>query len=99
MSTLMRITERGKKQRKQISLQEKSESFCSSSEKMRNACGLQGEKELAAKKKQKGTHNGNSFIKHLTGKFHLVVMLNNGKEMFKKVYCTCQVCFLLIKQQ
>lgn len=53
MSTLTRITERGKKQRKQISLQEKSEGFCSSSEKMRNACGLQGENELAVKKSKK----------------------------------------------
>ena len=43
MSTPTWITERGKKQRKQISLQQKCEHFCSGSEKMRNACGLQGE--------------------------------------------------------
>ena len=27
-------------------------------------------------------------IKHLTSKFHVVVVLNNGKEMYKKVCCT-----------
>ena len=43
MSTPTWITERGKKQRKQISLQQKCERFCNGSEKMRNARGLHSE--------------------------------------------------------
>ena len=30
-------------------------------------------------------------------KFHDVVVQNNGKEMYKKVCCTCKVAFLLIR--
>ena len=30
-------------------------------------------------------------------KFHVVVVQNNGKEMHKKVGCTCKVAFLLIR--
>ena len=30
-------------------------------------------------------------------KFHVVVVQNNGKEKYKKVYCTCKVAFLLIR--
>ena len=29
--------------------------------------------------------------------FHVVVVQNNGKEMYKKVCCTCKVAFLLIR--
>ena len=37
-----------------------------------------------------------SSIKSVT-KFHIVVVENNGKEMYKKVCCTCKVAFLLIR--
>jgi len=30
-------------------------------------------------------------------KFHVVVVQNNGKEMYKKVCCTCKFAFLLIR--
>ena len=30
-------------------------------------------------------------------KFHVVVVQNNGKEKYKKVCCTCNVAFLLIR--
>ena len=30
-------------------------------------------------------------------KFHVVVVQNNGKEMYKKMCCTCKVAFLLIR--
>ena len=33
-----------------------------------------------------------------TRKFHVVVVENNGKEMYKKVCCTCKVAFLLIRR-
>ena len=29
--------------------------------------------------------------------FHVVVVQNNDKEMYKKVCCTCKVTFLLIR--
>ena len=38
-----------------------------------------------------------SSIKRVTLKFHVVVMQNNGKEMYKKGWCTCKVAFLLIR--
>ena len=41
-----------------------------------------------------------SFIKRVTRKFLEVLVLvvqNNGKEMYKKVCCTCKVAFLLIR--
>ena len=36
-------------------------------------------------------------MKHVTRKFHVVVVQNNGKEMYKKMCCTCKVAFLLIR--
>ena len=42
----------------------------------------------------------NSFIKLVTKKFrkfHVVVLQNNGKEMYKKVCFMCKVAFLLIR--
>ena len=30
-------------------------------------------------------------------KFHVLVVQNNGEEMYKKVCCTCKVVFLLIR--
>ena len=41
-----------------------------------------------------------SFIKRVTRKFlkfHVVVLQNNGKEMYKKLCCTCKVAFVLIR--
>ena len=43
-----------------------------------------------------------SFQKRVTNirsfwKFHVEVVQNYGKEMYKKVYCTCKVAFLLIR--
>ena len=40
-----------------------------------------------------------SSIKRVTKKFlefQVVVVQNNGKEMYKRVCCTCKVAFLLI---
>ena len=49
-----------------------------------NACGLQGENEKQSKKGKRNTYGNIFFTKHVTRKFHLVVMQNNGKEMYKK---------------
>ena len=38
-----------------------------------------------------------SCIKRVTRKFHVKVVQNNGKEMYKKVCCTCKVVFLLTR--
>ena len=32
-------------------------------------------------------------------KFHVLVVQNNGKEMYKKVWCTCKVVILLIRKK
>ena len=32
-------------------------------------------------------------------KFHVLVVQNNGKEMNKKVWCTCKVVILLIRKK
>ena len=73
--------------------------FCSGREKVRNASGHQGENERQRKKVNKNTYDI-SFIKRVTRKFLEVLVLvvqNNGKEMYKKVCCTCKVAFLLIR--
>ena len=55
---------------------------------MRNASVHQGENERQWKKREQ--EHGSFW------KFHVVVVQNNGKEMFKKVYCTRKVVILLI---
>ena len=37
-----------------------------------------------------------SSIKRVTRKFHVVVVQNNGNEMYKKICCACKVALLLI---
>ena len=77
---------------------------------MRNASGWQGEaskvKMSGSEKKKEnrntsnkifGEHIGHLFsIKCVTRKFYAVVVQNNGKEINKKVCCTCKVVFLLL---
>ena len=80
--------------------------FGSGGEKMRNARGGQQEAatESGSRKKLKAirnsTYNNSSTKKCVTRKFHvlvvkkgIVVMQNNGKEMYKKVCCTCKFVF------
>ena len=43
----------------------------------------------------KATNCPGSVYRH-PRKFHVVVVQNNGKEMYKKVCCMCKVAFLLI---
>ena len=79
-----------KKQRRRISLEEKHETFIAAVRKWEIAAAtkmkISGSKE---KKKKANRSIYNIFsIKHLTSKFHVVVVLNNGKEMYKKVCCT-----------
>ena len=47
---------------------------------------------------KKGNRNAYDIpsIKRVTRKFLVVVLQNNGKEMYKKVCCACKVVFLLI---
>ena len=67
-------------------------------EKMRNASGHQGENERQRNIQQtkRNTYRISSLIKHVTRKFHVVVMQNNNREMYKKVCCISKVIFLLI---
>ena len=67
--------------------------FCSGGEKMRNASGHQGENERQWKKKvNKNTYEISS-VKRVTRTFHVVVVQNNGKEMYKKGVLHVQSCF------
>ena len=70
---------------------------------MRNASGDQCKMKMSSsEKKSEREHVRHSSIKCVTKirsfwKFHVVVVQNNGKEMYKKVCCTCKVAFLLIR--
>ena len=67
--------------------------FCSGGEKMRNASGHQRENERQWKKKvNKNTYEISS-VKRVTRKFHVVVVQNNGKEMYKESVLHVQSCF------
>ena len=59
---------------------------------MRNASGHQGENEWQRKRVNWNAYNISS-IKRVTGKFHFVVVQNNGKEMYKKSVLHVQSCF------
>ena len=61
---------------------------------MRNARSQQGENECQRRKKvNRNAYNISSIKQVLEGfwKFLVVVVQNNGKEMYKKVCCTCKV--------
>ena len=108
MDNRERARARDKKQRRRILLERQRENFVSASrEKMRNASGWQGEAskvKMSGSEKKKanrntsnkifGEHIGHLFsIKCVTRKFYAVVVQNNGKEINKKVCCTCKVVF------
>ena len=63
---------------------------------MKNFNGHQGENERAVKKMRQ-EHVRHFFHKTLCiqaesfWKFHVVVVQNNAKEMYKKVCCTCKI--------
>ena len=62
---------------------------------MRNASGHQGQivKMTGSEKKSEQEHVYNiSSIKRVTGKFRVVVVQNNGKEMYKKSVLPVQSC-------
>ena len=51
------------------------------------------------KKVNKNTYDISS-IKRVTRKFlevHVIVVQNNGKEMYKQVCCMCKIAFVLIR--
>ena len=65
---------------------------------MRNASGHQcKEKMNGSEKKSEREHVRHFLHKKSFWRFHVVVVQNNGKEMYKKVCCTCKVVFLLIR--
>ena len=56
-----------------------------------------GDETRNARKKKVNVNTYDISIKRVTKrifwKFHVVVVQNNGKEMHKKVCCTCKVAF------
>ena len=62
---------------------------------MKNASGHQGENEpqWRTKKANRNTYDISS-IKRVARTFHAVIVVqNNGKELYKNVWCTCKVAF------
>ena len=66
---------------------------------MGNASGHQCKVKVSGseKKVNENTYDISSIKRALRSvwKFHVVVVQNNGKEMYKKVCCTCKVASLL----
>ena len=78
-------------------LEDQHKSFEAAVTKKGNASGHQCKEKMSGseqKKVNENTYNISS-VKSLW-KFHVVVVQNNGKEMRKKVCCTCKVAFLLV---
>ena len=66
---------------------------------MRNASGHQCKMKMRGSEKIKidRKHVRHFLHKKSLGKFHALVVQNNGKEMYQKLCCTCKVAFLLIR--
>ena len=62
---------------------------------MRNASGHQCKEKMSGSEKKKVNKNTYeiSSVKRVTRKFHVVVVQNNGKEMYKKSVLHVQSCF------
>ena len=75
--------------------------FCNGGDKMRNASGHQCKVKMSGEKKSERQNLRHSlYIKRVTKmflpsfwKFHVVVVQNNGKEMYKKSVLHVQSCF------
>ena len=68
--------------------------FCSGGDKMRNASGHQcKEKMSGSEKKVKENTYDISSIKKSFWKFHVAVVQDNGKEIYKKSVMHVQSCF------
>ena len=68
--------------------------ICSGRGKMRNASCHQCKVKMRGTEKEVNENTYDiSSIERVTKKFHVVVVQNNGKEMYKKVCCTCKVAF------
>ena len=80
------------KRRKRGLLEEKDENSIVA---VKNASGHQGENERQLKKANRNTY-GISSIKFVTNKSHVLVLQNTGKEMCKKVCCTCKVVVVVV---
>ena len=65
---------------------EEKKNFCSGGEKMRNASGHPGENERLKSEKNNPNRNTHdiSSTKRVTQNFYVVVVQNNGKEMYKE---------------
>ena len=65
---------------------------------MRNASGHQCKEKMSGSEKKVNENAYDvSSLKKIVWTFRVVVVQNNGKEMTKKVCCTCKVVFLLIR--
>ena len=87
-----------KKQRRPFFVGRTTWKFLSSGEKMRNARATNAmggsEKKWS---RRRTTFPPKNVQLRSSWKFHVVVVQNNGKEMYKKMCYTCKVAFLLIR--
>ena len=93
-----RFGAREKKQRRHFFVGRTTRKFGNGGDKMRNASGHQCRMKMSGRGKivNEKTYD-NSSIKRVTKKFYVVVVQNNGKEITKKVSCTCKVALFLIR--
>ena len=76
-------------------LEEQHENFCNGGDKMRNASGHQCKVKMSGseKKVNGNTYDISSIKLRSFWKFHVVVVQNNGKEMYKKSVLHVKSCF------
>ena len=101
---LERDIKKNKKQKETFFVGKTTRKSWSGDEKIRNASGHQGENERQWKKKQTNKKHNNMYdissIKRvarnvLEFSLHIVVVQNNGKEMYKKSVLRVQSCFFV----
>ena len=75
-------------------LEEQHENFVAAVTKMRNASGHQCKMKMSGSEKKSEREHVRHFLhKQGLGKFHVVVVQNNGKKMYKKSVLHVQSCF------
>ena len=88
-----------KKQRRHFLVGRTTRKFCSRGDKMRNASSHQCKVKMSGSEKKGSTKTRMTFLPKNVElrsfwKFHIVVMQNNGKEMYKKSVLHMQSCLL-----
>ena len=90
----MNLKAKDKKQKRRVSLEERRENVMAAMRKWEMLAAAKV-KIIGSEKKYANKNTCDiSPVKLVARKFHVVVYQNNGKEMYKRVYCTCKVFFI-----